>query len=175
MKQTSKLALGGILSALATLCLLLTVFPYATFALPALAGLVLLPVSLECGSRWGWCCYAAVSLLAFFVAPDKESALLFVLLFGYYPTLKLWLDSLLNPILRWGLKLALLNATAIGSYFLATLVLHLPVEMELFGLDLPLVFLLLCNGVFLLYDQGLSNMVLVYETRLHPLISRIWR
>lgn len=175
MKRSAKVAFGGIFSALAVVCLLLTLFPYATFALPALAGLMLLPIALECGSRWAFGSYAVVSILAFLLAPDMEAKLLFVLFFGYYPTLKLWLDGL-NKAPQWLLKLGLFNAAAVGGYLLLWFVVGLPADtFQLFGLNLPLVFLALGNIVFFIYDRALSNIVLMYETRWRDRISHLWR
>lgn len=175
MKRSAKVAFGGIFSALAVVCMLLTAFPYATYGLPALAGIMLLPVALECGSRWAVGSYAVVSMLAFLLAPDMEAKLLFVLFLGYYPTLKLWLDGL-NKLPQWLLKLGLFNAAAVGGYLLLLFVFELdPDTFQLFGMNLPLVFLLLGNVVFWVYDRGLSNGILIYETRWRDRISHLWR
>lgn len=175
MKRSAKVAFGGIFSALAVVCMLLTVFPYATYALPALAGVFLLPVALQCGSRWGFGGYVVTAVLAFLLAPDMEAKLLFALFFGYYPIVKLWLDGL-KGWLQWVLKLTLFNATAVGGYLLLFFVFSLDADaFQLFGVNLPLVFLALGNVVFVLYDRGVSNLVLMYEVHWRDKLTHFWR
>ena len=94
MKQTSKVALCGVLSALSVMLMLLTVIPIATYALPAMAGAVLIPIVVEAGPRWGWMSYAAVALLCLLIGPEPEAKVLFVTFFGYYPVLKAQLERL---------------------------------------------------------------------------------
>lgn len=175
MKRSAKVAFGGIFSALAVVSMLLTVFPYATYALPAIAGVFLLPIALQCGSRWGLGGYVVTAILAFLLAPDMEAKLLFVLFFGYYPILKLWLDGL-NTALQWTLKLLLFNGAAVGGYLLLYWVVGLPADaFQLFGVNLPLVFLALGNVVFILYDRGVHNLVLLYEIHWRDKLTRFWR
>ena len=81
MKQSSKVALGGIFSALALVCMMLTVIPALEFSLPALAGVVLIPVVLELGVPWGWLSYVCVGILSLLIAPNMEAKVLFVAFF----------------------------------------------------------------------------------------------
>lgn len=62
--------------------------PIGTYALPAIAGVLLIVAVIEIGAKWAWMIYAAVAVLSLLFAADKEAALLFVLFFGYYPVLK---------------------------------------------------------------------------------------
>ena len=64
MKRTAKIAVSGVLGALSLVCLLLTVFPFATYALPALASVFFIPIVIECGRRWAVGLYIAVAFLA---------------------------------------------------------------------------------------------------------------
>lgn len=173
MKRSAKVAISGVFSALALVCMLFTIFPYATYALAGLAGAILLPVALECGKTWAFGAYGVVSLLSFLLAPDMESKLLFVAFFGYYPILKLILDRL-NRVAGWTIKLAMFNATMVGSYLLLLYVFGLPADsFELFGVNLPLLFLLVGNVVFWLYDRVLSGFVVMYCTQWHDRIAHL--
>lgn len=175
MKRSAKVAIGGVFSALSLVLMLFTLFPYATYALAGLAGVMLLPVALECGKPWAFGAYGVVSVLSFLLAPDMEAKLLFVLFFGYYPILKLLLDRL-NKGVGWLLKLLLFNAAMVGGYLLLLYVFGLPMDtFELFGVNLPLVFLLIGNGVFWLYDRVLSGFVVMYCSQWHDRITRLWR
>ena len=51
MRQSGKVALGGIFGALSLMFMLMTVFPLGTYALPAIAGALLIPVVIEAADR----------------------------------------------------------------------------------------------------------------------------
>lgn len=175
MKRSAKVAIGGVFSAVSLLFMLLTLFPYATYALPALAGVFLLPVALECGVRWSFAAYAAVTFLSFLVVPSLEAKMMFAVFFGYYPALKLLLDRL-SKVPRWLLKLAVFNTAMVVGYLLLLFVFGLDMDtFVLFGVNLPLVFLLLGNVVFWIYDRALVSIVIMYHEKWHPKITRIWR
>lgn len=87
-KKTRRIALCGLLGALGAVCMLLGgMIPFATFCCPVLASLALLPAMDECGGAWALGLYAVLSALSLLLAPDRESAALFVFL-GYYPLLQ---------------------------------------------------------------------------------------
>ena len=174
MKKTGKIALGGVLGALSLICMLLTVFPSMTYARPGLAGLVLLPLALEAGPRWGWASFAVVAVLSFLFAPMPEAKMMFAAFFGYYPVARLWIEK--RPFwLRWTVKLVLFNAAMILSYLLLLSVFHLdPDTFEIGGVNLPWLFLLAGNGVFIVYDVAIGRIVALYQARLHKIFARVF-
>ena len=175
MKQSGKVALGGVLGALAMVCLLGTVFSTGTFALCILAGMALLPVAIEAGKGWGWLTFGAVAVLNLLLTPSLEAKVLFVAFLGYYPILKLSLDPL-PPLLSWPLKFLLFNAAVVAAYWLMMHVFGLESDsFELFGVDLPWVLLALGNVTFLLVDLCLSLLVQSYMRLLHPQLRRLFR
>ena len=91
----------------------------ATFALPALAGLLMIMIVIEMGARWAWPTFAVVAILSVFFVPDKQAALLYVIFFGYYPILKALIERLKNKIVQWVLKYAVFNAAIVSAYFIA--------------------------------------------------------
>ena len=60
--------------------------------------------------------YAAVSLLALLFVPDKEVALIFVFLLGYYPLAKPKFERIRPAVLRIVCKLLLCNGTVLAMY-----------------------------------------------------------
>lgn len=176
MKRTGKIAFCGVMCALSLVAMLLTVFPYATYALPALAGALLLPVALEAGVRWGVASYVAVGLLSFLLAPRMEEKLLFIAFFGYYPILQIALLRLRSRAAVWAVKLLVFNAAMVGSYLLLLKVVGMEADaFVLFGVNLPLVFLAAGNVVFVIYDIALRQLAALYRVRLHPVLLRIFR
>ena len=72
----------------AALMLLGAVVPVLMFIAPAVASLLIATVCVECGRTMALTAYGAVSLLSLLFVPDKEVALVFVFLLGYYPLIK---------------------------------------------------------------------------------------
>lgn len=179
MKRSARLAFSGVLCALSLVCLLLTFFPFATYALPALAGVFLMPLVVECGKITALSAYAAVSALALLVVPDMEAKALFIAFFGYYPVLKAAAESLRSRLAEWFIKLLVFNAAVVGAY---TLLASIGFSLQEFAVpQLPLsltavllLFLAAGNVVFILYDIGLTRFLPLYFQRLQPLFRRLF-
>ncbi len=175
MKPTQRLALCGVTSALATVVLLMTVFPYATYALAAFAGMLMIPAALECGARYGVLSYAVTALLALFLTPDPEAKALFVLFFGYYPLVHLRLQRISNRCLSWVIKLALFNIAAVFDFLLMTRVMNVPRDaFSIAGVYVPWVLLIAGNVLLVIYDFALVRVGAFYRIRLHPVLKRLW-
>ena len=176
MNRTGSIALCGIVSALCIVCMFLTgLIPFATYALPALAGVLLIAVVMEKGKRWAALVYVVVSLLSFILAPDLEAKLMFVCFFGYYPILKALFEGMHRPRFAFCLKLAVFNVAVIAVYFILRALGGLsPDEFEIFGKSLPLIFLIAGNLIFLLYDYALTCLAATYARRLQPKLHRLF-
>ena len=174
MSKSGKIALGGLLTALGVVLMFLTgLIPIGTYALPAIAGVLLIVAVIEIGAKWAWMIYAAVAVLSLLFAADKEAALLFVLFFGYYPVLKSFLERISNKVLSWISKFAVFNVAVVACFFLAVNFLQLPEDsFTVFGIYLPWVFLILGNAVFLIYDIALSGLVATYVEKLHHRVTK---
>ena len=142
MNHTIRVAFCGVLAGLGLALMFLTaLLPMATFALPALAGLLMIMIVIEMGARWAWPTFAVVAILSVFFVPDKQAALLYVIFFGYYPILKALIERLKNKIVQWVLKYAVFNAAIVSAYFIAIYLLSIPADsLSLFGVSLPWVF-----------------------------------
>ena len=174
MSKSGKIALGGLLTALGVVLMFLTgLIPIGTYALPAIAGVLLIVAVIEIGAKWAWMIYAAVAVLSLLFAADKEAARLFVLFFGYYPALKSFLERISNKVLSWISKFAVFNVAVVACFFLAVNFLQLPEDsFTVFGFYLPWVFLILGNAVFLIYDIALSGLVATYVEKLHHRVTK---
>ena len=164
MNNTVRLAFCSVITALCTAVMFMTgIIPASTYALPALSGVMMIPVVVEFGAGWGMLVYAAVSLLSFFIAADKEAVLCFIIFFGYYPALKAVLEKTGRRVICFILKFVIFNITAIAEFFIAVKILGLPSDsLTVFGVYVPWAFLALGNLVFLLYDYALSLLVVSY-------------
>ena len=73
IRKSTQVAVGGLSSALCLLLMFMTgMIPFATFALPSLAGILLIVVVVENGIQTATLGYASVSILSLFMCPDKE-------------------------------------------------------------------------------------------------------
>lgn len=176
MNQSGKVAFGGIITALCTVLMILTGFiPFGTYALPAIAGVLMIVVVLELGANWAWAIFAAVSVLSFLLAADTEAKIMFILFFGYYPILKAAIERIGKPVLSYILKFAVFNVAMVASFLLLVYVFGVPKESyTVFNINMPVVFLALGNVVFLIYDYAVSTLIMTYMQRFHRSVSKLF-
>lgn len=174
MKNTYKTALGGVITALAVVCMLLTaVIPVATYSCPIIAGALLVAVVIDLGAGWAFGVYAAVSLLSLLVVPDKEAVVCFVFLFGYYPILKQYIEKKKKRILQWVMKLLVFNIAAVMVFYITVYLLFVPKEsFNIGGVYLPWVFLAFGNIIFIMYDAALTKIIILYIVKLRKFFSK---
>ena len=166
MKNSSKISLCGMMCALSIVFMFLTgVFPYATYALPALAGLTLIVLVIETSKKWAFVAYLAVSLLSLLISPDRMAALLFIIFFGYYPILKSIIETKWKRISEWVCKLLLFNIAVGASYFLMQFFVSMEDVWAVFGkygILGVIVGILFLNIVFVIYDIAVSRVITAY-------------
>ena len=175
-KKSQKVALCGMVAALCTLLMFMTgVFPFATYAMPCLAGLLMITVAVETGASWAFTLYAAVSILSMILTPDKEAMLMFVMFFGHYPITKFWLEKIKFKPLSLLLKLAVFNACVVLAYMIIIFVFQMPdilTEFGDFGKYSVLILLGLGNLLFFVYDFALAQIMKVYVYVFRPKFLR---
>lgn len=149
------------------------VFTTMSLALPALAGCVLISVTVELSEKYGFLVFSVVAVLSFFLTADKEAFVIYLLFFGYYPVLFSLLCKIKNIFLAYFIKFALFNVAAILDYVIITFILGIPMEYsESFGMWFLPALLLFANVIFVLYDRCLYGIVQIYFQRLHPIARR---
>ena len=81
MNHSGKIALGGVLAALAVVVMCLGgMIPLATYICPILCMLLQSTVLQKCGGRVAWAWFFAVSILSLLLSPEKEGAAVFLFL-----------------------------------------------------------------------------------------------
>ena len=170
------MAYCGIVAALCVALMLLgAVIPIAMFIAPAVAGFLIATVCVECGRTMALTAYAAVGLLAVLFVPDKEVALIFVFLLGYYPLAKPWFERIRPAALRGLAKLALCNGAVLAMYGLVFLLVpagSISQELRATATAAALATLAMGNVAFLLYDRALHNMLLMYKLVWQPKLHK---
>lgn len=162
--KSRKVAFGAVVASLSLVFMLLTgVLPVGTYALPCFAGILLVSIVIEFGVAWAIGVYTGVTVLSFLIASDKEAVLYYAFILGIYPILKSFFERIKLKWLSFGLKLIYFNLVAIAAYYVSIFLLSIPEEsFSLFGVNMPLVFLLMGNAVFVAYDLCLSRLIAFY-------------
>lgn len=178
-RKSTQVALGGVCASLSLVFMFMTgLIPFATYALPAMAGVILIAVVMENGYPTAVLVYAAVSLLSLFIVPDKEAAIMFVAIFGYYPILKGKLEKIKFRPVEYLVKFLIFNGAATAAYLVVIFVLGMKdilEEMGPFGKYAPFFLLGLGNIMFLMYDFALSQIIVVYDKVFRPKIIKQFR
>ncbi len=160
-------------ASLAIVIMLTSYFPYLTYAIPALAGLFMMVPLIECGVSWGVGTYIASSAIIF-ITGETESKLLYVLFLGYYPILKSLIERISKQAVEWVLKLVCFNVAAVAFYYVSSLLFAVSFDdFGEWGKYGALLFLALCNIVFVLYDIGVSRVAAYYMFTLHDKVRKI--
>ena len=179
-RKSWAMAYCGMAAALSVALMLLgAVIPVLMFIAPAVASFLIATVCMECGKTMAWTAYGAVSVLALLFVPDKEEALTFVFLLGYYPLVKPRFERIRPALLRGTAKLALCNGSILLLYGLVLLLVpggSISQDLKATALAVSLTTLAMGNVAFLLYDRALHNMLQVYrilwQPRLHKMLGR---
>ena len=163
MKKLSfRIAFGGIASALCVVLMFsAAVIPFMMYAFPMISGLLIYAVSYECGRKTGLAAYASVAVLLVMLSPEKESALLFALFFGYYPIFSVYIDRLRSKLLQWVLRFTVLNTSMAAVYFILTKV-FVAVDSEEFTKYSIIFFFVCLNLLLILYDRMIRVLTLRY-------------
>lgn len=175
MKQTVKIALCGILAALSIVIMFLAgIVPTMTIALPAIAGCMLIPVTAECGTKYGLTLFAVVSVLGFFVVGDREAWLMYVLFFGYFPAVYGVFDKIKNKRLRFVVKIVLFTIATIAEGLIATFILGIPLDsMGELGKWSVIILIALAEVVFVVYNKAVRNLIALYFLRFRKTLLKI--
>lgn len=176
-KKTFNIALCGVISALGVVIMMITaIVPTATYAMPAMAGLIAMVIVIEINKKWALASYLVVSVLSLLLVPDKEAVAFYILFFGYYPIFKQIIESKIKFIwLQWILKIAVFSASAIAVYYIAILLLGVPAEeFIIFGINLPILFLLIGILIFIMFDYAMSGVVVTYVNKFRKKLFGKW-
>ena len=149
---SKKIALCGLMAAVAIVIMCLGgLIPVATYICPVLCTLLGNMIQILCGRRHAWEWYSAVSLLSILLAPDKEAAIVYILL-GYYPYIKSYFDKFKFRII---FKFLYFNFITIIAYLFMLWVfgqIQILEEYAILGTVGILIVLILANVTFFMLD-----------------------
>jgi len=168
MNKTKKITFSAIMAAMSVAVMMVSWFPYLTYAIPAMAGLFVMVTVIEINFKWAIGTYIA-SAFPVLLWAEKESMLLYIMFFGYYPIIKALTEKLRKPVVEWILKFIVFNIAIIAAYMLMTSVFGMSLDdMGEFGKYSAWILLAAGNVVFVLYDIAVSRMSMFYFAVIKP-------
>lgn len=167
--NSKKIALAGILTALAVTALFLeNIFSTGKLGFYVLAGFILSVVIMECGLFFGWISYAAVSMLALLVVPEKTAVVPYFLFFGIYSLIKCYIEKLNRIIPEWVLKFVFFNISLFVMWQIANLLRFVPQglidALSIYGI------ILILQAIFFVYDWIFTLWIQYYLKKISPKI-----
>lgn len=174
-KKTSYITFCALTAALITALMAAAYFPYFTYAVPAVAGaLIILPL-VELSKGYAVITYIASATLSLLFA-EPEAKLMYVCFFGYYPILKSVFEGIKSRVAEYILKFLTFNISVTAVYFVFAKIFSIPTDsIGDYGKYTALILYTLGNIAFLLYDICLSRICTMYIIRLHEKIKKIMR
>ncbi len=175
MRSSKIISLCGVFSAVSVVLMLFTgIFPFSTFLMPAISGFVLFALSLEVGRRNAIIAFFAVAIISFLTTPDREAAVIFTALLGYYPIAKCYIEKIRYKQIAYVVKVVLFNASIASVYYLAITLFSLEelvAEFAKSGSIMVAAFIVVANLTFLVYDYSLHNLTVFYHRNIRNKIK----
>ncbi len=175
-KYAARAAFCGMTAGLGLVLMLLGgVIPIATYAVPMLCGVLLLPILAEFGGGAAMVTFLTTALGALLLGMDKEASF-FYLFTGFYPVLKTRLDRLPAPLLRTGAKLGFFALGLCGMYALLALLVPAGGYLEEFremGRAMAIAFAVLYLACMMIYDLLLQRLLPIYLKRIRPKLKML--
>ena len=165
------------LCALSVIIMLIgSIFLTLDLSAAAAAGLTVVFAMIELGRKYAFLVYAASSLLALLLLPNKAPAVVFALFAGIYPILKAYLHRIRIKVLSFMAKILVFNLFFSGIIFLGRELLGV---REVLGVPeagyMQAVFYALGNLTFVLYDIALDRLVLYYGRKIKRIFDKNFR
>ena len=158
MKTSAKrMAVCAMMTALVVVLMFLgAVLELGMYASPLFAGISLIIIGLNYGTKYHTMVWIASSILCFMLVPNIEQNLFYFCLLGWYPILRPWLQKL-PGFLRILIKLTIFNAISIT---IEAMIIYL-ILPEALTSGMIAVLLILGNITFLAYDFLIPRMTLL--------------
>ncbi len=167
---TRELTEGALASAAIVVMLAIPIlFPTFSVTCAAFAGFIIMAMHMKWGMKTALLTYFSAALLSMLLISNKETPVLFLMLFGHYPVIKAVIERRSGPIRNYILKLLYFNLDVAIVYYVVDVLFNFPTMEE----DIPLwAALLLLNVVFLFYDYTFTPLMRVLTRRFNFFFRR---
>ena len=171
-----KIALCGVMGALSVTILLMGfLFPFATYACPAIAAAFLLPVVYEFKEKTAFTLFVAVSFLGLMMVPDQELVFMYIFVFGLYTVIKMSVDRMKSKPLKLLAKFAYINISLAVVYSILLLIFPVAAlvnEFSTYSMGFVVLLFAMFNLTFFLYDKAVEKILIIYVYRFRPKFIR---
>ena len=181
MNHSFKIAFCGIMTALALVCMFVgQLVPVAVYTCALISGVCIALVAEKIDIGYATSVYAAASILVLLLIPDKEAAVIFITVVGYYPIYKKLVERSRKNFLKSNtakliMKLIFINICCVIYFVVTIYILGVPKDSFAIGdVYLPGIFLIMGNIICLMYDKALDNLIILYKYRFRKNIFRKW-
>lgn len=174
--NSAYVSISGITAALSVVIMIGSVFPSMGYAVPMVAGGILIIPVAEFGSRKTLPIYFSVFVLSMVIPiVAKDAALMYLMLFGLYPILQFYFERIRRRFPRILAKLIYFNISAVLSVYLAWKLFALPFFEESVMKWVVAGVLLFANIVFLIYDLALYKLAYLYDVKYSARFRKIFK
>lgn len=177
MKKSVKAAICGLCTALCVVLMFMggTIYVFA-YAVPMVLGILMVMIKKTLGNAAAVSVYISTSLLSMILVSEKESVLMYLLFFGYYPIIKHSIEKIKPKILSVLLKFVVFNASLILIEFICVYVFKIPFfENNKFSIIVIAAFAVSMNIMFIMYEFLLKYYLIIYEKKLEKRIKNIFK
>lgn len=175
MKNATRLAVCGIITALSVVLLFFGGIAFVlAYIMPMFVGLLAIMLKRTFGAGSAWITYCATSILSFILVADKECMLMYVMFFGFYPIIHDNLNKLKITPLRIVVKFLMFNVSVFAAQLLLVYVFGIPFLEEGEGRWLIILFAVLLNVLFVMYERMLVSLTKLYEIKLEKKIKKFF-
>ncbi|MBE6631580.1 MAG: hypothetical protein E7623_02640 [Ruminococcaceae bacterium] len=161
-KETGKIALTGLLCALAVVILYFgSVLEILDLTTAAVASFLVYFAVIELGGMYPWSLWLISSVLSIVLLPNKFGAAIFAVFAGVYPMFKLLFERN-NAWISWILKMSMFDTALVLTLVLSKHFFAAQAE----GMAIDIVFFVLGNITFVLYDLAMTKLLILYTVKI---------
>lgn len=173
MKKAIIPAVCGVVTALSVVLMFLggAIYIFAYVA-PLIVGLLMILLKKAFGPASAWITYAATSALSFMLVADRECTLMYIMFFGFYPIIASDINRIKSKALKWFVKRLLFNFLMIWQQIMLVYVFGIPLAEDEKNIGFILLFFLLLNLLFSIYEKLIIKLSLLYDLKLKKSIQK---
>lgn len=164
MTKTHKMVMSAVLSALSVAAIYLSSFTPLDLTVIALTSLGVFFAVIELGGKYPLLIYAVTGILVLLLLPDKTTALIYVMVVGWYPMAKVVFERY-HYVVAWALKLSAFNTALLAAIVVTVYVLHIPDDDTL---AMKITVILLANVTFVMCDLLATRLIQLYMVKIRP-------
>lgn len=158
---TKKIAVCGILAALAIIMLYLGGLSVLDLTVVLICSFITMLVMVETGEKFTWIYFTVTSVLSLILLPSKLYAIEYILFGALYPILKMHFEKL-RALFAWILKISVMDMMLLCCVVLGQFVFHLGEEY----FSLSVLTVVIGTVFFIFYDFTLTLFISYYMVKL---------